>query len=418
MKSCSWIGLATALAAAVVVAFSPSLGSASPFDHLKCYKIKAKPVIKALADLRPLQTPLLQPELGCKLKGPQLFCAPVEKRNVEPPPPGGIEPGPDARDRLCYKLKCPKTAKTDRPTLTVTDQFGTFTVALKNAFVVCTPAMKVPTTTTITTTTSTSTITTTTTTTTSSTTTTTIVPLDHFRVYNAIGPNGMPVTLKDQFHEEPDIQLGSLAFFLPPVDKNGEGIRDEVTHLACYPIPQSPNPFDPIALQVDNQFGLQGLQVRDPRLLCVPTEKDPGPEPKPLTRDHFKCYDAVGEPVGVGVNMADQFTMSDGVVQAPFLFCNPVEKTNLVDGTTTPITNPDEHLTCYRTDPLVLFNEAHVISNQFGMDTVEVNDAIGLCVPSKKILPCANSMPPMCGGECPTTDQTCVPTATAGCICQ
>lgn len=412
MKPCSWIGTAMTLLCGVAVVLSPSLGRASPFDHLKCYTIKATPTVKnVFADLIPLQTQL-PVEPGCKLSGPKLFCAPVEKRNVQPPPPGAPS-GPDPGDRLCYKLKCPRTV---RPTLTVTDQFGTFTVALKKAFVVCTPAVKgVPTTTT---TTSTSTSTTTTTTTTTSTTTTTLVALDHFRVYDAIGPPGVRVSLKDQFHEELDLQLDPVSLFLPPVDKNGGGIRDEVTHLACYPIPPPTPPFDQVTFEVDNQFGRQTVAVRNPRVLCVPTEKDPGPVPRPLSRDHFKCYEAEGNPVNEAVGMVDQFTTSTGTVRNPFLFCNPVAKTNLVNGVTTPITNPDEHLTCYLTDPVVPFTDSRSILNQFGTGVVEIRDALGLCVPSRKILTCENSVPPMCSGDCPA-GQTCAPSATGGgCVCQ
>src|SRR5262249_38910692 len=240
-KPCSWTGAAMTLSSALAVVLTPSLGRASPFDHLKCYKIKSTPTIKATADLI-AQKPQFPVEPGGKLTGPKLFCAPADKLNVQPPPPGA-PPGPNPGDRLCYQLKCPETVLPR--SLVVTDQFATFTVAVKKAFLVCTPAVKgVPTTTTTSTTQATST----TTTTTSTSTTPTLIALDHFRVYNAVnGPPGAPVTLKDQFHEELDIQLQPLALFLPPVDKNGGGIRDEVTHLACYPIPPPTTPFGPVS---------------------------------------------------------------------------------------------------------------------------------------------------------------------------
>src|SRR5262249_51442836 len=103
----------------------------------------------------------------------------------------------------------------------------------------------------------------------------------------------------------------------------------------------------------------------------------------------------------------------------PFLFCNPVEKTNLVTGTTTLIMNPDDHLTCYMTDPVVPSPHTILILNQFGRaPVVPITEAIGLCVPSQKILSCGNSLPPMCRGDCPP-GQTCVPSATGGgCVCQ
>ncbi len=111
------------------------------FDHLKCYEVKPDHKITAVADLQPLQA-LLPPESGCKISGPVLFCAPVEKTNVQPPPPGG-PPGPQETDHLCYNIKCPQTTL---PTLKVLDQFGTFNVELKKSELLCTPALKCPTT--------------------------------------------------------------------------------------------------------------------------------------------------------------------------------------------------------------------------------------------------------------------------------
>ena len=53
-------------------------------DHLECYKVKADGRTKGLVDL----VPPLQPD--CKVQGPTLYCAPVQKQNVrvEPPAPG------------------------------------------------------------------------------------------------------------------------------------------------------------------------------------------------------------------------------------------------------------------------------------------------------------------------------------------
>ncbi len=128
-----------------------------PFDHIKCYRIHAKPLISGLLDLTPLQTQLPK-ESNCKVKGPTYFCGPVCKDNVQvQPPPLGFRPGPQEGDHLCYAIHCPKPLP--QP-LMAEDQFGTFTFSFAKASLVCTPAIKLPTTTTTTTTTTSTTTTT------------------------------------------------------------------------------------------------------------------------------------------------------------------------------------------------------------------------------------------------------------------
>src|SRR5262249_388926 len=227
-KPCSWTGAAMTLSSALAVVLTPSLGRASPFDHLKCYKIKSTPTIKATADLI-AQKPQFPVEPGGKLTGPKLFCVPVDKLNVQPPPPGA-PPGPNPGDRLCYQLKCPETVLPR--SLVVTDQFATFTVAVKKAFLSCTPAAQgLPTPPTTCPTSATS----------------TPVGLHHQGTGSVVtGPGGAPRTLEDGFREHVNFLRQPPAILRPPVDKKGGGIRDEVTHLPCFPIPPPTAPFGPV----------------------------------------------------------------------------------------------------------------------------------------------------------------------------
>jgi hypothetical protein len=111
------------------------------FDHLKCYKLKDFAPKKAYAvDLIPDQDPPFSVEQGCKIMVPaKLFCIDVIKQNVQPPPPGTVS-GTNARDYLCYKVKCPKQVL---PIVTVEDQFGRRDLTIKPPKFVCAPANKV-----------------------------------------------------------------------------------------------------------------------------------------------------------------------------------------------------------------------------------------------------------------------------------
>ena len=104
--------------------------------------------------------------------------------------------------------------------------------------------------------------------------------------------------------------------------------------------------------------------------------------------DHFKCYDADGDPVDATVDLADQFGVEPGVlVGKPQVFCNPVDKNG--EG----ILDPEAHLTCYEIEDLGE-RQAVLISNQFGEQTLTVNEPQLLCVPSEKLD--VQPLPPDC----------------------
>ena len=97
------------------------------------------------------------------------------------------------------------------------------------------------------------------------------------------------------------------------------------------------------------------------------------------TIDHFKCYEANGDPVNVNVNLEDQFGVEPGVpVEEPKLFCNPVDTNG--EG----IGDPTAHLTGYE------IGDDHaerivIVSDEFGADqTLQIEDPRLLFVPSKK----------------------------------
>jgi hypothetical protein len=164
-----------------------------------------------------------------------------------------------------------------------------------------------------------------------------------------------------------------------PADKNGEGIEDPFSHLTCYQIDEGePAPSN---VTVTNQFVTdEPLDVNVPKELCVPTEKLIAPGPVDI--DHFKCYEASGDPVDINVGLVDQFQGFSTQVGVPFRLCNPADKNG--EG----IGNPDDHLVCYQLLPPGGFLGFPIpIANQFfPLANIDIGQPFGLCVPSTKTL--------------------------------
>ena len=101
--------------------------------------------------------------------------------------------------------------------------------------------------------------------------------------------------------------------------------------------------------------------------------------------DHFKAYITDGPPINDTVLLQDQFDPGPQpkIVDRPFRFANPVQKTH---GTVvTPITNPDTHLEMYYLLPPEPGTTRYVqVSNQFGLQTLTVQDPVLLGVPTQK----------------------------------
>ena len=143
---------------------------------------------------------------------------------------------------------------------------------------------------------------------------------DHFQSYPTtlgIGSDGPIVQITDQFGSQ-TTDLREPNRFLVPVDKNGEGIGDPISHLTCYQI--TDGDAGPQVIST-NQFGVQPLTLGVPDSLCVPTEKLISPGLVDL--DHYKCYVASGAQIDLGVTLTDQFQARTALVLDPKLFCTP-----------------------------------------------------------------------------------------------
>jgi hypothetical protein len=95
--------------------------------------------------------------------------------------------------------------------------------------------------------------------------------LDHFRCYD-VKPQPWVRTVKtvDQFRTTKTKTL-RVVRLCNPVSKNNEPVRRPKAHLVCYSIVEPT--FQPLAVTVRNQFGVAGLRVRKPQMLCLPSLK-------------------------------------------------------------------------------------------------------------------------------------------------
>jgi len=223
------------------------------------------------------------------------------------------------------------------------------------------------------------------------------IPPDHYKFYLAewwaAPPETFPadVQLVDQFGTF-NATVGEAAYwFGNPVEKvhgnTTTPLSDPNRHYTIYHLDYEEG-WEPQSWQVTfkNQFGEnQELTVEGPSFLAVPTQKEDQEMSDCL--DHLLVYNTVEyvpEPIGE-VDLYDQFQDELGVtVYEPMLFANPVQKTVLPGGSATPIEHEDEHYVFY---PIAgeSFNATIQITNQFGNQTLDLQDPFFLAVPSQKI---------------------------------
>jgi hypothetical protein len=108
--------------------------------------------------------------------------------------------------------------------------------------------------------------------------------VDHYKCYKVKVSKGQPkfepilgVSVDDQFTDGAKLfDLKTPTRLCTPVDKNGEGIKNEATHLMCYrakPATGQPKHVKVLGIHVNNQFGPAQLDTIKEGELCVPSEK-------------------------------------------------------------------------------------------------------------------------------------------------
>jgi hypothetical protein len=173
-----------------------------------------------------------------------------------------------------------------------------------------------------------------------------------------------------------------------PANKNDEDptAPNDPEHLAGFPAtgaaPRVPN------VLVTNQFGTVQVDLVRRSLLLVPTAKGlaapPGPLPNPVV-DHFQCY-TVRRSAGTarftqinGVAATDQFGAHGLDLRRPRSLCVPANKND--EDPNAPLS--PQALLCYKTRQRVRFGElSPFINDQFVAQQARLVRRVEFCIPS------------------------------------
>ena len=153
---------------------------------------------------------------------PRLLCTPADKDG---------EDNPDPVNHLrSYRMKRTSGTPFKLKNIEVNNQFGNLFLDIKREFRILVPTLK-------------------------DSDNPVVLPepfaplLDHFKCYKVRRAKGKPkfskrtVTLEDQFiTSAKQFLVKKPTTFCTPVDKDGEGIQDDVTHMMCYKIKQTTTP--------------------------------------------------------------------------------------------------------------------------------------------------------------------------------
>lgn len=236
------------------------------------------------------------------------------------------------------------------------------------------------------------------------------LPLAHFACYGARFGAFRPreVKLVNQFGETTAL-VGTPGRLCAPALKNGEPLRDRLSHLVCYGLSGTIGPRPSGIVSVRNQFGTLRMTVviDRPESLCLPSSKSlrgvPGAVPTKL--DHFVCYRIdPGRFQSRDATVEDQFGKSRDSVAFPRALCVPTSKNG------GRIVQPRLHLLCYDLKSRILGRRA-VIRNQFGLLKTLPGMRDRLCVPSLKTV--ISLQPPVTSGSTPIRTATVEPQRSA-----
>jgi len=274
--------------------------------------------------------------------------------------------------------------------------------------------------------------------------------LDHYMFYKIKTTKGTakfakfgPVNLAGEINTRDYNVIKPQALGLP-ANKNGEGVRDDVTHLKEYvikPVKGSPKFAGMSEIVIQNQCNNILIELVKPVSILVPTNKSlqaPVQAPNPAAHDvdHFLCYKAKAQkkladgtklpkfPKGIQVDVTDQFQTRRYDLKKITKFCEPADKSGnpvFLSGpqkgapkqiTPASIKNPATSIVCYKAKPAKknvpqdgcgcnTVVDAHCkgtkiqpkqpkhskvsrvyTNNQFGAEEIDTKREVEFCIPS------------------------------------
>ena len=215
-------------------------------------------------------------------------------------------------------------------------------------------------------------------------------------------------------------------FLCTPTNKNGEdpSAPAHPDHLVDYQIKPAMRFAPRLAQSVVDQFGHHVFDVTRPLTLQVPAAKSetaPPPEPVAPAVDHFQCYKVKVSKGTVRfavrtATVADQFGTLTVDVRKPRRLCVPANKNGEEPGAES---HPD-HLVCYairdRGPARFTPRQGLFVHDQFGPLTIDAKRPRELCVPATRdgVATPTPASTPLPSEGLPSATQTSVPTATSG----
>jgi len=333
-----------------------------PLDHFKCYGLEAAEPLGIDVSLRDQWV-----SIDATVESPVVFANPTDKIVYEPEEQT-LRWNLD--HHLVFYLISYEESQEGQWFVQVENQFGTYNLTVEGPHALAVPTQKVepqyheeP------------------------------MCLNHYLVYDVIYATqleeGITVGLKDEFGDDPEVDVLWPVAFAIPAEKTVDDEVTEITtdeHLLFYLIEGCEQSCDEV--QVVNQFNedeqtLQTFYLDGPAgLLAVPSWKIDWEE----MIDHFKCYFLPGElqPIGEVVGLKDQFVDVSANVTTAQRFCNPAGKWGV------PTLNDDHHFMIYWLSDVPTNYYGVTVSNQFNYDEPEeltVFGPVALAVPTQKLAP-------------------------------
>ena len=206
---------------------------------------------------------------------------------------------------------------------------------------------------------------------------------DHFKCYRvrsgtAFSP--VTVTLTDQFGTRTST-LQRPDSICNPVDKNGEGIADPATHLACYRLRDAAGHLGAPRVSLTDQFGTEALTLTSARTLCLPSTLDG--VPSVLAIDRFRCYTAARPTPRFSkrpVTLADAFDTKNTTLMGPQLVCDAVDENGL------GMRDPMARLVCHKIRDVAgqtrFAPHDATVANELGSTALTAIKPSALCLPA------------------------------------
>jgi hypothetical protein len=161
-------------------------------------------------------------------------------------------------------------------------------------------------------------------------------------------------------------------------------VCDTLAHLTWWELLEPYIPQPPRLVKAQDQFGRHELQVMDSRYLLVPALKNqPAGMDLPI-KNHYLCYEAIGDPLQITVTLVDQFDSTSVVILHPEYFCNPCLKEMIQSGEIYPVVDTLAHMIVYRVDNRIPYQIVALFQDQFGEYDLFLADNWYLCVPALK----------------------------------